>query len=701
MSTSDLDSSYDSIKYPKTTLQFDRCLECSTPACPAYLPMLVTRSFDASKSAKLLLAHSTIFKGADETPFDPVSLTHGNIVSALYKRGEIVVVRTPQNKTGAAPYDCVSPIGVRISTTDFMQQYPEGSTIANPIECSTMESPIYAHIDQSNESTRAESAGYFTDMNSTCDSYQLNDLECLTMRRQSRLILTRMAIMRARDEYSSPELSFCVNYNQGGQRRNIALLNSNAQQENDPNANQQKTLRRSNSRCVTTQTHTKANFLPKSIPKPILKASLLKNAKKDEESAGDRHIQSNVTSSVALQILSEKQHGSRKPLDNLSFNVSKNNVSSSDNDMTVGTSPWWNETPSVVEENSSGCSSVSSSSRVENLLPVARTVIKENNSHEGECCHKKLMSQPFCRNLLEAQKVSFNCSKFCHQATKQPQIIRPQPTRPMMNRLPHRETSMCGCSIKITSDCRTNDAIQCQTTQLNDLSCSGLSGINPLNKSHNHIGVKANSTKNIANDTYTSEPIYENLPYLYKPRFERTQPLKKTTDPDDPNISKLSAITTSPHVVFNDTLIVNHSHENINNSANVTRNPVVKPCAISPDHSYFSLSTGDSDSSSSTTSSRSSGVRFIASPPQTPPEMILTKEHQNHMTVLFDYEATDNSDISIRQNEIITILEDSAPEWVYARRTDGKAGYVPKAYVVNLHSLHLSFDPRGNKTTYL
>ncbi len=67
------------------------------------------------------------------------------------------------------------------------------------------------------------------------------------------------------------------------------------------------------------------------------------------------------------------------------------------------------------------------------------------------------------------------------------------------------------------------------------------------------------------------------------------------------------------------------------------------------------------------------------------------------LTVIFDYNAKNENDVSVSSNEVVNLLNDSDPEWLWVRTEYGKEGFIPRTHVVNLRQFNL--DP-WTKTTY-
>ncbi len=87
-------------------------------------------------------------------------------------------------------------------------------------------------------------------------------------------------------------------------------------------------------------------------------------------------------------------------------------------------------------------------------------------------------------------------------------------------------------------------------------------------------------------------------------------------------------------------------------------------------------------------------------------ELALTSSSSNHtetekkpnLTVLFDYLAQDANDVTVRNHDVVTLLNDADRDWIWVRTEHGKKGFIPRTYAVNLEVFNL--DPRA-KTTYL
>ena len=76
----------------------------------------------------------------------------------------------------------------------------------------------------------------------------------------------------------------------------------------------------------------------------------------------------------------------------------------------------------------------------------------------------------------------------------------------------------------------------------------------------------------------------------------------------------------------------------------------------------------------------------------------LSTQRGARLTVIFDFQGHFDGDISVRRQDVVTLLDDDGPDWLWIRRSDGKEGFIPRAYAVNLEALNL--DPYC-RTTYL
>ena len=290
--------------YPKSRDEFDTRLERSSDILPAYLPMIVTKDYTHERVKDQ--TRVSFFKSPNSTSLANarISVKRGTLVSALYKQDSMILVITPQNTSGFIPHACLHPLGIKVETSDFSQQFPELTALHDDKSL---------HKDDDVDSLLNNS---ITSSVASVESYKLNNLDSLTLRKQSRLILTRMAIMRAQNQYSSPELSFCVNYSQGNKHPNIALLNQNETKHicGTENRKNTKKLRRTNSKSQTTQTYCKT------YNKPLV--SILKSPEKT------------ITSTTKSCTLVDNPQ---------CIGADENN-----NDMTVTISPWWTKTPTAV-----------------------------------------------------------------------------------------------------------------------------------------------------------------------------------------------------------------------------------------------------------------------------------------------------------------------------------------------------------------
>ena len=75
-----------------------------------------------------------------------------------------------------------------------------------------------------------------------------------------------------------------------------------------------------------------------------------------------------------------------------------------------------------------------------------------------------------------------------------------------------------------------------------------------------------------------------------------------------------------------------------------------------------------------------------------------TPASSKRLTVLFSYKALNYDDVSVRSQDVVTLIDDRAGDWLWVRIPRGKEGYIPKSCTVDLEALNL--DP-CTKTTYL
>ena len=68
------------------------------------------------------------------------------------------------------------------------------------------------------------------------------------------------------------------------------------------------------------------------------------------------------------------------------------------------------------------------------------------------------------------------------------------------------------------------------------------------------------------------------------------------------------------------------------------------------------------------------------------------------LTILFDYDALDENDVTVRQHDTVTLLFEDDPDWLWVRKHDGAQGFIPRSYASDLNALQL--EP-GMKSTYL
>ena len=77
---------------------------------------------------------------------------------------------------------------------------------------------------------------------------------------------------------------------------------------------------------------------------------------------------------------------------------------------------------------------------------------------------------------------------------------------------------------------------------------------------------------------------------------------------------------------------------------------------------------------------------------------ILSDTRPAAVVVLFDFDAVDEHDVSVCQHDVVTLLCEEDPDWLWVRRHDGAEGFIPRAYASDLNALIL--DP-SVKSTYL
>ena len=72
----------------------------------------------------------------------------------------------------------------------------------------------------------------------------------------------------------------------------------------------------------------------------------------------------------------------------------------------------------------------------------------------------------------------------------------------------------------------------------------------------------------------------------------------------------------------------------------------------------------------------------------------MSGEKRSRAKVNYDYDAGDNTQLTIREGQIITVIGDATPEgWYLAETGSGKEGYVPKDYIEVLGSIKPSGPP--------
>jgi hypothetical protein len=67
------------------------------------------------------------------------------------------------------------------------------------------------------------------------------------------------------------------------------------------------------------------------------------------------------------------------------------------------------------------------------------------------------------------------------------------------------------------------------------------------------------------------------------------------------------------------------------------------------------------------------------------------------LTMLFDFEARCENEVTVYQNDVVTVLNDDNEDWYWVRTEDGSEGFIPSNFTVNLQVFNL--DPHA-KTTY-
>ena len=67
------------------------------------------------------------------------------------------------------------------------------------------------------------------------------------------------------------------------------------------------------------------------------------------------------------------------------------------------------------------------------------------------------------------------------------------------------------------------------------------------------------------------------------------------------------------------------------------------------------------------------------------------------LTVLFDYKATHFDDVSVYQDEVVMSSDDEGCNWIWVKKSNGKEGYIPKQYVVDMAAFNM--EP-GTRTSY-
>ena len=64
-------------------------------------------------------------------------------------------------------------------------------------------------------------------------------------------------------------------------------------------------------------------------------------------------------------------------------------------------------------------------------------------------------------------------------------------------------------------------------------------------------------------------------------------------------------------------------------------------------------------------------------------ELQKQQPHPKIVVALYEYNAADNQELSIVENENLLVIDDSDPDWwlVRSMKKGGKEGFVPKTYV--------------------
>ena len=57
------------------------------------------------------------------------------------------------------------------------------------------------------------------------------------------------------------------------------------------------------------------------------------------------------------------------------------------------------------------------------------------------------------------------------------------------------------------------------------------------------------------------------------------------------------------------------------------------------------------------------------------------KRNHGQYAVLFDFEATQEDDVSVRQGEKVTLLNKDDPDWYWVKTGNGREGFAPQAYL--------------------
>ena len=65
------------------------------------------------------------------------------------------------------------------------------------------------------------------------------------------------------------------------------------------------------------------------------------------------------------------------------------------------------------------------------------------------------------------------------------------------------------------------------------------------------------------------------------------------------------------------------------------------------------------------------------------------KRRGGYLTVLFGYRAMNKTDVSVEHQEVVKLLNDKNPDWIWVRKENGQEGFIPRKYTVDLTLLNL------------